>query len=254
MTAPTKASSVMARYPVPAFFVIAYAVTWALIPLVRLSPLFGLLALFGPAFAAFVVTAGTEGRPAARALLRRVVLWRVGPLYYVLAFAIPIAISFLAAAIASLWEGRFTVQLNAIPILGLVVFVLVVGEEIGWRGYAQPALAKRLGPVPAALTVGFLWAFWHLPLFYLDGMPQRDIPFATFLLFTMAYSVVAAWLVGRANGSLLIATLLHGAFNAFTFVTPGLDTGERWWIVASLWVLAAIIAAPALARQKKRRS
>ena len=254
MTAPTKAPSSIARYPVPAFFVIAYAVTWILIPLVRVSPLFGFLALFGPAIAAYVVTRETEGRPAANALLRRVAMWRVSPVYYLLAFAIPIAISFVAAATAALWEGHFAVQLNAIPILGLVVFVLVVGEEIGWRGYAQPALARRLAPVPAALTVGFLWAFWHLPLFFMDGMPQRDVPFAAFLRFTMAYSVVAAWLVGRATGSLLIATLLHGAFNAFTFVTPGLDTAERWWIVAPLWVLAAIIAAPALARQKNRRS
>ena len=50
------------RHPLIAFFVLAYALTWPLIPLVSLSPLWGFLALFGPALAALVVVAVAGGR------------------------------------------------------------------------------------------------------------------------------------------------------------------------------------------------
>ena len=50
------------RHPLVAFFVLAYALTWPLIPLVTVSPLWGFPALFGPALAAVIVAALTDGR------------------------------------------------------------------------------------------------------------------------------------------------------------------------------------------------
>lgn len=66
------------RHPLVAFFVLAYALTWPLIPLVTVSPLWGFPALFGPALAAIIVAAITDGRAGLRDLLSRLVRWRVG--------------------------------------------------------------------------------------------------------------------------------------------------------------------------------
>jgi len=49
------------RHPLVGFFILAYALTWPLIPLVSVSPLFGLPALFGPALAAIIVAAVVDG-------------------------------------------------------------------------------------------------------------------------------------------------------------------------------------------------
>ena len=65
------------RFPLVAYFVLAYALTWWVYPLLRFNPLIGLLGLFGPALAAILVAALTEGRPGVRALLSRIVRWRV---------------------------------------------------------------------------------------------------------------------------------------------------------------------------------
>ena len=50
------------RHPLVAFFVLAYLLTWWVYPLLQFVPLLGLLGLFGPAAAALIVAAATDGR------------------------------------------------------------------------------------------------------------------------------------------------------------------------------------------------
>jgi hypothetical protein len=48
-------SSVVKRHPIVTFFVLAYALTWPVIPLVSVSPLLGIPVLFWPALAASLI-------------------------------------------------------------------------------------------------------------------------------------------------------------------------------------------------------
>lgn len=66
------------RHPLIAFFVLAYALTWSLIPIVSLSPLWGFPTLFGPALAAIVMVAVADGRAGLKDLLSRVLRSRLG--------------------------------------------------------------------------------------------------------------------------------------------------------------------------------
>ena len=43
-----------------------------------------------------------------------------------------------------------------------------VGEELGWRGFAQPRLMRRHQPVMVNMVIGTLWGVWHLPDFFAD--------------------------------------------------------------------------------------
>ena len=229
------------RRPVVVYFVLAYALAWVLYPLIAVNQLFGLLGLFAPAAAAVIASARIGGRAEARALLGRLAAWRVGWLWYAVALGLPVLLSSAILGIAILRGAPASLQFSPISPLLLVVFVMVVGEELGWRGYAQPMLERTRSPMIAALIVGVLWGLWHLPTFILPGMPQEGIPLPAFLIFTTAASVVLAWLMRRANGSVVIATLFHGAFNTFGVLTPSLSTAERWWLTAIVYSLAAAI-------------
>jgi len=229
--------------PIVAFFLLAYASTWALLPLIRFSLVFALLGLFGPAAAALVVVGVTRGRPGVRQLLRSLTIWRVGLGPWVVAIGLPIALSVLAALIGAVGSGPVQLSLAPIAPVSVVLFVLVVGEELGWRGFAQPELERAWGMVGAAFVVGILWGFWHLPLFFMEGTPQRDVPLGAFLLFTTAFSVVAARLGHRTGGSVLLATVFHGTFNMVTVLATGLPAETRWWLVAGGWAVVAAGAA-----------
>jgi membrane protease YdiL (CAAX protease family) len=133
----------MRKHPLISFFVLAYALTWWIYPLLKFSPLLGFPGLFGPALAAMIMAAVTGGRSGLKALLSRTVRWRVGVQWYVVALGVPTVLSIATAALHYLFGGSAFTQLGQLSIFDFVIFILVVGEELGWRGYALPQLLER---------------------------------------------------------------------------------------------------------------
>jgi membrane protease YdiL (CAAX protease family) len=226
-----------------AYFILAYAFSWIFYPLIEISPMYGLPGLFAPALAAIIVSWVTGGRSQVGGLVRKLAIWRVGFIWYVIALGLPVVLSLLVAVLGRFFGGDPVLQLAPITPLAVIVFVLVVGEELGWRGYAQPQLEKSYLPLIAAVILGVLWGFWHLPNFFIPGLPHNEIPLPAFLLYTIGLSVLAAWLLKYTRGSVLIATLFHGSTNTFVFLTPGLDIAARWWLIAAMYCAAALLVA-----------
>jgi len=92
-----------------------------------------------------------------------------------------------------------------------------INEESGWRGFALPRLQGRHSVITAALIVGILWAFWHLPydLAPINRAPSLAVFLEWRLFWRVLFGVILAWLYNRTNGSLLAPALFHPAMNAF---------------------------------------
>src|SRR4029453_396270 len=235
------------RHPLVAFFVLAYVLTWWIYPLLKFSPLLSLFGLFGPALAAIIMAAVTGGKAGVKALLSRVVLWRVGLPWYVIALGLPTVLSIATAGLSYLFGASKSMQVGALTVLELVLFVLVVGEEVGWRGYALPLLLEKRSAVTASLILGVLWGLWHLPTFVVPGTPQYGLPLAAFVLLTIEYSILMTWVFLHTLGSVLIATLFHGAINLSQgMFLGGVDGASRYWLLSIVYGVAALIAAVAL--------
>ena len=151
------------RYPLTTFFVLAYALSWLVYPLLQVSPLLGFAGLFGPALAAAIIVAAAEGKSGLRDLLGRILRWRVGVRWYVVALGLPAVLALVTAGVHLLLGAPTPVALGQLSILEPILFVLVVGEEIGWRGYALPRLLATRSMLWASLILGVLWGAWHLP-------------------------------------------------------------------------------------------
>jgi membrane protease YdiL (CAAX protease family) len=167
---PRRLTALIRRYPLPAFFLLAFALTWATVPV-------GVFMAAGPLIAAVVVTAIVDGRRGLRELGARILRWRVGWQWYAAAIVIPVAVV--------LASGGFNVVLGAeesavrdLEISGLVLIFALrlvvpvfapIAEEPGWRGFALPRLLDGRSPLAATLVLAPIVALWHVPLIWVPG-------------------------------------------------------------------------------------
>ena len=177
---------------------------------------------FGPLFSAAAMTARVSGLRGARALLGQAFDWRVSLRWYLVALLLPAALRFAVLGVHIFKGGTFpdfddTGRWLALPLTFISVLVLggPLGEEFGWRGVMQPRLQVRFGMLPASMLVGVASSLWHLPLFMISSTPQSHLPFALFLVRTVAISIVLGWLWNRSNRSLLVILLFHASLNTW---------------------------------------
>jgi len=102
------------------------------------------------------------------------------------------------------------------PLLLATNFLMNMWEEIGWRGYALPALQRRYSALVSSLMVGLFWALWHWPHFAVKNslMAANYHGFFLFTVFTLIDSIPYAWIYNSTNGSLLAVSLYHASTNA----------------------------------------
>jgi uncharacterized protein len=234
---PSRITTTAKAFPLAAYFVLAYALSWlilvpaglGLLPdssaavLVWLPP-------FGPAVAAFIVTALIGGRPAVGQLLRRLVQWRVGIRWYLLVL-IGIPLIELVGAFAVLGTVPLEDLAKNWPVIftGYPIYVLYVaiftgmGEEPGWRGFALPRLQERHGPLLATAVLAVVWGMWHLPNVLFGGW--TGLSFSLWLAQCLASAFIYTWVYNRTGGSILMAALLHGAINGSSGLITGLLPG-----------------------------
>jgi len=257
---PSRLTTTTRAFPLAAYFVLAYALSWLILVPAGLGLLpdsaggvLPWLVPFGPAVAAFVVTGLTGGRPAVGQLLRRLVQWRVGVGWYLLVLlSIPLvelmgAFAVLGSAplddLARNWPVIFTGYLPA------VVYVAIftgMGEEPGWRGFALPSLQDRHGPLLATAVLAVVWGRWHLPNVLFGGW--TGLSFSLWMALTIASTFIYTWVYNHTGGSILMAALLHGAINGgtelVTGLLPGLDDELHlplYGAVALAFTVAAVV-------------
>ncbi|HWA76896.1 MAG TPA: type II CAAX endopeptidase family protein [Polyangiaceae bacterium] len=201
------------------FFAAAFGISWLLqapATLVSLGVLagpiepylpFAGLGAFGPFPAALLALRREPASLGARSLFRQLKVPRPQLGNALLALFLPGTILTVSLIASSLVSGHHSAWLypprDAQRVFALLLIPL--GEELGWRGFAQPRLEAKLGALRASLTLGALWALWHLPVFILAGVSATTLPWM--LPFFMAGSVVFTWLYHR--GGLLLVVLAH---------------------------------------------
>lgn len=231
--------TVITRSPFISFVVIAYAWTWIFAALIDQSILFPLLALFGPAVAAIVIRIATLQTSGPLALTDK---FRLSPAllpWGFLAVLLPFALLFPVWLLHTGWCGAIDFKLNELSLLSVVVAVLIIGEEVGWRGFLLPYLLQRYSPGNCSLIVGIVWAVWHLPNFLIPSYPHYGLPFFAFTLMTIAFSMLFTWFHLKTDGSLVIAIIFHAALNLVSLV--GVEPSNEYWLKAVVYSVVALI-------------
>ena len=270
--------------PLSSYFALTFAITWGLFILAvggpggipaskeefTTLPLLAILAvLVGPSVAGILMTGLLYGREGLRDLLARMRRWRVGARWYAVALltapivftAVLIPLSLISPVFS---PGFFASEAKVSFVLMSIVVGLVVGifEELGWTGFAVPALLElRYGVLSTGLIVGVMWGAWHLlgndiwaSVATSGGLPPALFAVLVGLVLLAgqlpAYRVLMVWVYDR-TGSLLVAILMHASYAASTFILgpvagPGAMSGMYLlaYVIASAavtWVIVAVL-------------
>lgn len=231
------------KYPVTAFCLLTFAITWGLkyvYALVRtgndLPPFnFSLIAQYGPSLAAVLLIALTDGKEGLHRTVKSMLNWRVGFRWILLASVFELL---LFLTFTFLYWTRYSelpvpsgfspalsiASLSTTFIIGL--FRWGLAEEIGWRGWMFPKLQSRMSPFKATIIMAIVITFWHvhpvsLPEIalwkegaYISGFFPEVVER---LIISIPISLVITFIYNNTNGSLLIMMIFHSASNTAYF-------------------------------------
>ncbi len=269
--------NILAKNPLLSFFSLSYIISGGIwIPIViyyHLSPfsvslentpiqliLLAFLGLFGPTFAALIMSWLQDGSSGVKRLLSRWKTVRVGIRWYLIIPVINFVTTLDAIQINITFLGR-TPQINwglwylfFTDFLRWMILGGPIAEETGWRGYALPRLMTSRNALNSSLILGVLWGCWHLPLLFIPGaavpVPFEPSILLIYILNSVSLSVIFTWLYNNTGGSVFIAYLFHAGVNSipntlltiYHFGAPAATYWSTIWvIIAGNWAFALII-------------
>lgn len=198
-----------------------------------------------------LVTAIADGRSGLRTYFSRIVRWRVGIQWYLVALLTPPVLYLAAAGLNVLSGARLATNIQW-PSLSttLIAFIwpaflgISLAEEPGFRGFALPRLLAGRPAMSAALILGVLHVIWHIPTFF-GGDPTA---IGAAILIIISGSVLNTWLFNHTNGSVLLAMLMHasidlvsGDFGLLKNLFTGADLERQLFWQAGVFTAVAII-------------
>lgn len=106
----------------------------------------------------------------------------------------------------------------ALPVVIAIFFIMALGENAGWMGYAFEPMEDRWGTFKAALLLGLIIALWHVPVFiFLIADP---LLIAAQVLSLIALRFLMVWLFNNNGKSVFIVILFHTTYNVTISMLP----------------------------------
>jgi membrane protease YdiL (CAAX protease family) len=157
-----------------------------------------------------------------------------------LAFLLPLLLIAIAFFIGNciglkIQINKDITSLFSVMIIGMLVGA--IGEELGWRSFLQQSLEKSNSVLFASIIVGLIWGLWHI------GHYKNGAVFMIgFLMFTIAASIVLAWILMDTKYSIIISVLFHTSINIGYFILfKNAQTDPKLMVANGIvWMISAI--------------
>ncbi len=267
------------RHPILSYYILTFTISWGLVLIMIAKngmpatmaqldtqlPVAIVAMLGGPSIAGILMIGFVSGKAGFRELQSRLLKWRVGIGWYVLAILRGPAV--LMSTPLALWLTSPVYSPNIIfsglktsLIVMAVVSALVTGfcEELGWTGFVVPRFRLRYGFLATGLIMGVIWGLWHvLPndIWALRTYQGNLSPALTATLIGIsflfgqlpAFRVLLVWVYDR-TGSLPVVMLAHAGLSAASIIygslaIPGILAFVYGLLMPpiAVWIIIAVI-------------
>jgi len=210
------------------------------------NPNLSIFSIFTPSIVALILTAMTKGKRGLYELFVQQTFQKTAFKWLLLS-----VIGFpILASLAVLTNLNFNIsdfQLRTSQLLPQVVVIILIaiGEEYGWRGYLLPRLMRRFSVFYSSIILGLIWGFWHFPAYLIGTGTPQEMSFFIFLLWVILGTLFISWIYYYTK-SVLTSILAHFSANAaFNYLnilpefTGSMDT--FWLFMVYLSVLMAVV-------------
>jgi membrane protease YdiL (CAAX protease family) len=198
-----------------------------------------------PLPAALILVYREEGAGGVRRLLKRVFdyrrirnkAWYVPTilLWPLLALLTYLVTRLIGLPVSAEWSN----PLLATPLLFALFFILAIGEEPGWTGYATDPLLRRHSALATGLILGLVSSLWHLaPLI---NMGRSAAWIAWWAVWAVPLRILFVWIYNNTGKSLFAAVVFHAMLN-LSSSSPFIPKNDSPWDLAILGVITVITA------------
>jgi len=168
---------------------------------------------FIPSIVGIILTAKYEGKKGVKELFKQSVKVKIGYKAFITIIIVAIYFALTLVLISKLTTGKFDYSQFWIQLPTILPLIILgpLSEEYGWRGFAIKRLLRCTNANLTSLIIGIVWAFWHLPLFFMLGTSQYElnVPFIAFLISVIGTSFIYTYLYQSTKSSIFSAILLH---------------------------------------------
>ena len=190
------------------------------------------LGMFVPCIAALIMIYGSKNRGLVQDFWNRIFLFRMKLSSFLFIVLLMPSVLFLATGLSllfglSLEQFALANEYHVIKgwrFLSLVMpfFLAPMLEELGWRGYGVDSLRVNFNLFKTSMLFAFLWAMWHLPIFFINGFYHHELwnqsmlYVINFFVSIVPASILLNWIYYKNGRSIPAAILFHSMLNVFS--------------------------------------
>lgn len=185
-------------------------------------PIFMMLFIIGglgPTIGAFLSMHPGKDKFEYKSFIKQIFRAKVNVLWYLFVIIVPFVL-FSISFVINTFTLRTETQLFSKPLYYLIPAIvsnILFGglEEIGWRGVLLPQLIKKFPIIISTLFTSFIWSLWHLPLWFINSLPQQDMNPFIFIILGLCFSLILTVIYSKTK-SIFLCVITHSLFNSYS--------------------------------------
>lgn len=198
-----------------------------------------------PSISALLVIEILYGKKETVSFLKKSYVENIKVKYILLAFLFPLIIGLFTYIFCVIFIDFSILDINVDIKKFIVLLWALVAEELGWRGFLQENLNKRLDKKVIPFIIGIIWSLWHYHFFLLGTI---SAPIILFTFSCIIDSYIYYWLTNKSEQNIISASIFHFMGNllfSILLIYPNYHNGNilpyLFYIISSFIIMICFV-------------